>query len=194
MGLDVFWTLIVLHGDLYLWPYDCWLTCHWQWNQSCPWNCWSIRKQHSNAKICNAIYETMNRNKKSIEITWHLRMLSSLRRGFQARSVEPTHAAHAQHMCTRCTSSTCSLHASLGGPHIPHFTLLVSKKTKEKSPKVDQNNTSSNVIDHHWPSRHNDIMPSYSPDTSQRSSTKLSVLSSSDWVAQESWIRWRIHC
>lgn len=53
---------------------------------------------------------------------------------------------------------------------------------------------SSNVIDHPWPSRHNDIMPSYSPDTSQRSSTKLSVLSSSDWVAQESWIRWRIHC
>ena len=39
LGLDVFWTLIVLHGDLYVWPYDCWLTCHWKWNLSCPWNC-----------------------------------------------------------------------------------------------------------------------------------------------------------
>lgn len=91
--------------------------------------------------------------------------------------VSRAHAAHAQH------EMQCSLHASLGGPHIPHFTFLEKEKKRRK--KVPNMLTHKQhifkrlrVFDHHWPSRHNDIMPSYSPDTSQRSSyqTKCSVL------------------
>lgn len=93
--------------------------------------------------------------------------------------VSRAHAAHAQHemQCIAVLTSRVSWRSSHSSLHFPRKAKCHKHEGKKFQRLTHKQHIFKRlrVFDHHW---HNDIMPSYSPDTSQRSSyqTNCSVL------------------
>ncbi len=96
-----FWSLSLKHTKRAFWILLAYMSLALS-NQSCPWKCWSIRKQHSNAKIYDAIDESDQEMTRQRDIWGCFQVLVG--------------ASKQQHMCTLHITSRVSWRSSLHFP------------------------------------------------------------------------------